>query len=264
MHILRKGAILSGFHACVALALFAQAGTGVSVRGTIRDAVTGQPVENVNVYLSSTSLGTGSGKNGTYELSWIPPGHYQIVFSRVGYESEAYPLDLGKAGPQEFDVRLTGRVIALGEVEVSGDANGEAYRKYRSLVELFMGKFLGPRENARLCRVTNPQDLRLRIEGENILQASAVRPIQMENCALGYSLQIELKDFIWWLKPDIGTILVYPRFTPLSARDPDEEKLWQRNRRRSYVGSLTHFLKALYRGGRISKASGSRSAGSTN
>lgn len=78
----------------------------------IRDATTGQPVENVNVFLASTSFGIGSNKDGSFRLANIPAGHYQIVFSRVGYGSEAYALEIERAEPREFDVKLTARVIS--------------------------------------------------------------------------------------------------------------------------------------------------------
>jgi len=234
-------------HAFVASDSHAQTGQYASIQGTIRDATTGRPVENVNVFLASTSYGTGSRTDGTFQLADIPTGHYQIVFSQVGYMSEAFTLDIEKAEPREFNVKLTARVISLGEVEVS--AEGDEYqRQYRSLLGMFLREFIGSRPNAELCKLTNPGDLRLSLEGENIIHARAVGPIQIENRAIGFTLRVDLQDFVWWRTPNIGTIIVYPQFISLKPRDREEETLWRRNRRRSYFGSLTHFLRALYEG----------------
>jgi hypothetical protein len=59
--------------------------TGGTVKGTVTDAVTGSPLVNTNVYLSSTTLGTTTREDGTYTLLHIPQGLYQIVASRVGH-----------------------------------------------------------------------------------------------------------------------------------------------------------------------------------
>ncbi len=234
--------------AAAPLRSFAQTSPRGSIQGTIRDAATGQPVENVNVFLASTSYGTGSNKDGTFLLTLIPTGHYQIVFSRVGYTTEAYAMEMEAAGSREFNVKLTARVIQLGEVEVSEVPYDESQRQYRNLLGMFLREFLGSRPAAKFCTLTNPLDLRLSLEGENIIHARAVGPIQVDNRALGYTLRVELQDFVWWRTPNIGTILVFPQFISMKPHDRGEEKLWRANRRASYFGSLTHFLRALYRG----------------
>ncbi len=56
------------------------------ISGTIYDAESKKPLENVNIVLSDTLLGTTSDKNGNFYISLHQSGSYQVVISRLGYQ----------------------------------------------------------------------------------------------------------------------------------------------------------------------------------
>ena len=53
--------------------------------GRVSDAESGKPLESANVFLSSTTIGTGTSPDGTYRLVNVPSGVLLLVASRVGY-----------------------------------------------------------------------------------------------------------------------------------------------------------------------------------
>ena len=64
--------------------LFAQNG---SIRGTVTELDTGEPVPAATIILEDTRLGTASKEDGSFLLEKIPAGSYKIVVSFVGFET---------------------------------------------------------------------------------------------------------------------------------------------------------------------------------
>jgi TonB-linked SusC/RagA family outer membrane protein len=58
----------------------------ITVKGTITDAVSGDPLPSVNIVIKNTTTGTQTDFDGKYELSNVPTGA-TLVFSFVGYET---------------------------------------------------------------------------------------------------------------------------------------------------------------------------------
>jgi len=66
----------------------------ISVRGVIKDAGNGQPLEAVNVYLEQQSIGTISDSLGNFHLQNLCEGNYHLVFSHIGCESKRFFLEI--------------------------------------------------------------------------------------------------------------------------------------------------------------------------
>ncbi len=56
--------------------------------GFVTDVETGEPLENVNIYLSGSSNGTTTDINGNFQLSDLEDSQNQITISLIGYEIE--------------------------------------------------------------------------------------------------------------------------------------------------------------------------------
>ncbi len=212
------------------------------VTGVVRDSVTGQPVENVNVFLSSTTLGVGTDRDGRYALKGVPIGRYTLIYSRVGYALKTRLVDISHADTIVSTVSLAPRVIVLGDVEVSA----EAAREFQNDLKRFSGIFLGDGPHAPQCAIVNPDVLSLLYDPESgILLARADQPLVVINKALGYEIHVSLTDFRWDTKLDFGSYLVYPQFKTLAPENGLDSMVWRTNRARSYEGSFQHFLRAL-------------------
>ena len=213
-----------------------------AITGVVRDSATGRPLENVNVFLSSTTIGTGTDRDGRYELKSLRPGRYDIVFSRVDYKFQAIPIDLSVPGSFVRDMVLSPRSIVLGDVEVSAEANRAWKRNYESFRQIFLGE--GP--NAAECVIKNPEVLNFNLDPyTRTLKAGAGELLMIANSSLGYTMQVSLSDFRWDTRSNYGHFIVHLLFKPMSSTTVADFATWEANRRRTYNGSLQHFLRSI-------------------
>lgn len=90
--------------------------TRYSVSGYVREAISGEFLPGVNVYLNDNKTGTITNLYGFYSLK-LAPGKYQIRYSFVGYEPVTKEIDL--ASDQLIDVQLNN--VSLEEVVISAE-----------------------------------------------------------------------------------------------------------------------------------------------
>ncbi len=104
-------AVLAGAHA--------QTGT---LRGTVKDAETGQVLVGATVFIVGTYKGTYTTDGGRFVIQGIKPGDYSVKFSYVGYAEKIYRGVSISAGENErIDVELASSIQTLGEVEIVGE-----------------------------------------------------------------------------------------------------------------------------------------------
>jgi len=215
------------------------------IKGVVRDSASGQPIENVNVFLASTSHGVGTDHNGRYSLTAIPRGRYSLIFSRVGYELKALGIDITGRDTLVRDATLAPRLISLTDIEVSANNAAGWHRNF----ELFSRILLGDGPNAARCEITNPDVINFQFDPKtSIMQAAAPQPIHIVNRGLGYDVQLSISEFRWNTKEDFGYFLVYPLFAPLQPASAEESNVWRANRRTAYDGSLQLFFRSVYDG----------------
>jgi len=106
--------------------LFAQAVPHAIIAGRISDTETGRPLENAIVFLANTPIGTSSATDGTFRISFVPAGVFQMVVARVGYERELVNLDVTKPESLYYEVKLQPQPVRTREVEVLGKRPAEA------------------------------------------------------------------------------------------------------------------------------------------
>ncbi len=70
---------------------FSQTG---SVKGYIKDVITGVEIDNANVIIRSINEFTTTDADGLYTLNRLPVGNYKIVASIVGYDSMSYSITI--------------------------------------------------------------------------------------------------------------------------------------------------------------------------
>ena len=216
-----------------------------TVSGRTLDSATGLPLEGVNVFLAHTTHGTSSGPDGGFTIQGVADGSYTLVCSKVGYAPGMALVEFLRPDSVCLEMRLAVRPITLGEVRVTARPPDEWKRQLRA----FVRAFLGTRDNADRSKLLNPEVLDFRTDSATgALIAEADSMLRVENRALGYRMDIVLLSFSWNVKQDAGTIVLYPRFTPLVSADDKEQHRWTVNRSRTFEGSMTHFLSAVVAG----------------
>ncbi|MEM1043224.1 MAG: TonB-dependent receptor [Bacteroidota bacterium] len=83
---LRSATLATAFVLALLLSGTAAAQTG-KIAGTVTDAVTGEPLPGVNVFIEGTTQGTATDFDGNFSIIGVRPDTYEIVFSFVGYRN---------------------------------------------------------------------------------------------------------------------------------------------------------------------------------
>ncbi len=98
----------------VAVGISSLASAQRTIKGTVTDRQTGDPLIGANILVTGTSTGTITTIDGSYELE-VPAGATQLEFSYTGYVSQSITLTAGNV----YDVTLSAGAI-LDEVVVVG------------------------------------------------------------------------------------------------------------------------------------------------
>ena len=212
----------------------------VTLTGVVTDAETGLPLADANVFIANTTWGTATDASGAYSLPQIPHGNYELSVSRLGYAFASVRIQ--PADTTQYDFALTPMVIEIGEVAVSA----ERPREWQAQLKKFTETFLGTSSNARKTEILNPEVLDFEEDERGVLRASASEPLWVVNEALGYRIEVVLRDFV--LDGYALRFTVKPRFEEMEPRNRRQQKRWAKNRSEAYRGSLRHFLSALARG----------------
>jgi hypothetical protein len=92
-----------------------------TLRGTVTDASTGDPLPGATVFVENRDIGTSTDQSGEYQLK-VPIGTYVVTFNYVGYEKVRKRVDV--SGQTTLDVELTSEMVGLDEVVVTGEEEG--------------------------------------------------------------------------------------------------------------------------------------------
>lgn len=116
------------------------------------------------------------------------------------------------------------------------------------LGQLFIENFIGSSSFANDCFLQNKEVLRFRLnKKKNTLKVVADDRIIIENRALGYLLKYDLTAFEFNLSTKEFYFGGYPFFEELETTKKRVEKKYIKNRREAYYGSITHFMRSVYR-----------------
>lgn len=227
-----------------------------SIKGTVIDQSTQEPIEGVNVFISNSLLGDASNGEGEFVIERVPMGNVLVVASVIGYEPYTEKLRITNDEPVTLAIMLKPRIYQPGSVEVSAERIKEETTTFRperpeerdkNLVA-FENFFLGVSPNADKCEITNPDALRFEINDEDeVLRATADDALVIDNFALGYQIYFVLNSFEVSVKTNARAIKYNGSigFSELEPRTKREGRRWKRARRDAYRGSVRHFLTSL-------------------
>lgn len=213
-----------------------------TIKGRVVDVAQGNGLGNCNVFISSTSTGTVTDKNGYFVLYQVPNGKYDLVISSVGFETQVYPFSSGQL-PLELNVQLRRRVKELENIVLEPFEEGN-FEKWKGV---FIPEFIGRNENAADCKIRNPEIIQFRYyRTSQRLVAFADEPLLIENDALGYSISYQLEDFELNMNKNTTYFMGYPLFKDMETDRPKKKERWKKNREAAYQGSVMHFMRCLY------------------
>jgi len=239
--------LLGALTLCCAMAAEAAArpGEDCAIYGRVTDRTTGKPVELANLFLANTTRGGSTDRSGSFLITGIPPGSYEVVASRVGYEVEVRSIRITAGDSLRRDFRLTARIIQEEEIQVTAPDPVA----WREMLGVFKEQFIGTDDVASKCTLLNPEVLDFEKDPESdLLSARTDSVLHFENRALGYRLHILLNDFRWNRLYNRLFYKHYARFETIQPDDSADASRWASQRAEVYRGSMRHFLRSLYAG----------------
>lgn len=213
-----------------------------SIQGVVTDRETGKPIPTVHVYISQTTIGTTTEKNGEFELSTNLTGHVTVVFSFIGYQTNTYELNLNsEQSSHTINIELTSMRVELNQVEVIG-----SNREWQQNYEVFKRHFIGTSRYAERTVIENSWVLDFERDNNGNLRANASEPVIITNNALGYRIHIDLIDFNWDRSGLTGLYTFHSLFEELEPVNTAQQREWDQVRERVFTGSSKHFFISLY------------------
>lgn len=209
------------------------------VRGIILDSKTKTPISFASVYFNSTLSGTISDDKGYFELDRSKYPSMSITVSSIGYYSFTL-ADFSTSQP--IQIFLKPKEYEIKETVIKSKSLVKDRMRY---MKKFKEEFLGKNENARKCRILNDSDITFDYyANKDTLRAFALKPILIENDALGYLVTSYLDKFEYSRKSKkvcfIGNIVFkeYPT-------NKKKQMVYAKNRKNAYLGSRMHFFRSL-------------------
>jgi len=211
-----------------------------SLSGRVTDSKTKEPIPYATAFLANTMIGTEALVDGTFSLRNIPVGKYDLTVSSTGYKLATLPVSIPD-GEKTLSVQLHQDVKILKEVVIK-----RKRLDYAKLKAMFTQYFLGETDNAGKCTIANMDDIDLDYDEETkVLTATAAKPIEIENDALGFKVFYFLNEFKLDLIKQVDLFVGVPRFEALVPSTKAQARRWVGERARAYYGSLTHFMRSL-------------------
>jgi len=209
-----------------------------SICGNIIDAETREPIANANIFISNSSIGTASDKNGYFELRNLSYGRYEIIASVIGYEILIAKVGVYTDSRRNFRLEMYKQPIQFPEVIVSAK---ESWKR-KSNLSRFRKALLGTRQNGKKTYISNEEVIRFK-SSYGMLIAFADEPLEIINNSLGYIIQYVLDDFE--LTEGYVKYTGYPHFIEQIATTYHDSIDWYDNRIDTYLGSFRHFLTTI-------------------
>lgn len=210
-----------------------------TIKGKVINVANNTPVAGSSVFISNTSKGTTTDKNGYFELNDVPAGKHDLVISCIGYETNVFSFASEKL-PLSLKIEMAVRVKELQNVTVEPFVE-EGWDKWG---RLFTERFIGRTPNAAQCKIKNTDAIRFRFfRKSNRLVAYSDEQLILENKALGYRIIYQMESF----EVDFKTTMTFFSGYPLFEEMERNRKKWIRNRDEAYYGSIQHFMHSLYR-----------------
>jgi outer membrane receptor protein involved in Fe transport len=92
-----------------------------AVRGTVKDAETGNGLAGANVSVEGTRRGASTAGDGSFVITRLRPGNYQLVASMIGYRTVSISITIEAGREATVELPLAPKTLELDELLVQAD-----------------------------------------------------------------------------------------------------------------------------------------------
>lgn len=230
-------------YSILVLLFFCANAQGQALKGIVQDRVGQKPVPNATLFLSNTMVSATTLDDGSFHFPYIPTGRYELIISCTGYKTSRIEL-ISSSLPQNLIIQLEPYIKELNEVVVKN------YEKdgWSNWGNFFLEQFIGKTPFAADVDLLNPEVIKfIHDKKTNTINAFANQPLIIKNHALGYELYYELEQFEFNFSSQMLLFKGFPLFKEMTPKRASQERKWKDNRKETYLGSMMHFFRALYR-----------------
>jgi iron complex outermembrane receptor protein len=122
-----------------------------TVKGTIKDAETGQAVVGANVTLQGTFLGAATDANGKFSIVRVPVGTYALTISMIGYERlKLEGVRVVKDEIKPVDILIHSLPIQSEPVIITANRREQSFQEVPVSVSTVSAKMIADRNNITL------------------------------------------------------------------------------------------------------------------
>lgn len=215
-----------------------------TVSGKVLNAETGQPMQAASVFAENTTLGTATDADGNFKL-YLPNGGYDLVVTFTGFTTTSKRITTADASE---NIVLSIKPKEKELVDVVVKASYEVKDGWEKYGDFFLENFLGKTANGKQCVIKNKEALKFYYyKRSNRLKILATAPVEIDNPALGYTIQYALDSFTHEYNTQVSLYSGSPLFKEMQTDDATLKATWAKNRLEAYNGSILHFMRSLYR-----------------
>lgn len=217
----------------------------INISGRVFNAEDSSAIYGASVYLNGTSIGTATNNLGQFELSMEQNFQATMIISTIGYD-QIKITNPSKFNGKRLQVYLREKQESLETVFLEADP----WSREKKL-KIFKEQFIGKDRAAKNCKILNEDELILRYSpSKNTLFASSENKLVIENSNLGYKINYTLIDFNVQFKTDknknsLPVSVYYSGTSYFKDLTDNIPKRILRKRKRAYLGSSLHFMRAL-------------------
>ena len=92
-----------------------------SINGFVREEKTGEPISYANVFLSNTTLGSATNRDGYFVIKNVPEGSYEINVTMIGYGVYKNEIKMSKEKSTRLEIYLKEEIIETSEILVTAE-----------------------------------------------------------------------------------------------------------------------------------------------
>ena len=101
--------------------MFTSLKSSPSISGFVRDISNGEPISYANVFISNSTIGSTTNRDGYFALSDLQVGKYELNVTMIGFASYKDSVELLTDESVRLDIVLRSQVLESSEILVTAE-----------------------------------------------------------------------------------------------------------------------------------------------